>query len=388
MTFSIIVVCLNAGERLRETMESIEQQTAQNYEVIIKDGGSTDEATKAYLEKYAGNSGKDGQNEQNGRSRRNDERDRHGGCAVRKESCAGLQERVRLYVSPDEGIYDAMNQAVVHVRGSYVLFLNCGDCFYDEHVLARVEEEIRKETGEAAEEGRAEESGKPAAEGSVAERGKAAEEGRAEKNGNAVPEKQAAETGKPAAGKCGVKAGRRKPGGNTGKQRKDAEIEKKAQRILCGGRIFYGNIYERRTDTFVQSNPVIDDFACYRNVPCHQACFYEAWLLRKNVFDTGYRVRADYEHFLRCFYKDHTYPVYMPVTVALYEGGGFSETRENRKRSRKEHREIVGKYMPAEKVRKYRLVMTLTLAPLRTRIAENPVTAGVYQKLKRKLYKR
>ena len=52
MTFSIIVVCLNAGERLRETMESIERQTAQNYEVIIKDGGSTDEATKAYLEKY------------------------------------------------------------------------------------------------------------------------------------------------------------------------------------------------------------------------------------------------------------------------------------------------------------------------------------------------
>ena len=152
--------------------------------------------------------------------------------------------------------------------------------------------------------------------------------------------------------------------------------------------IFYGNIHERRTDTFVQSNPEIDDFACYRNVPCHQACFYAAELLREKPFDTAYAVRADYEQFLWCYYKGRAKTVYMPITVALYEGGGFSETRDNEKKSRQEHRKITSIYMPAAKMLKYRLVMLITLAPLRTWIARNPVTARTYQAIKRKLYQR
>ena len=38
MTFSIIVVCLNAGDKLRDTIESVRHQTEQDYEIIIKDG--------------------------------------------------------------------------------------------------------------------------------------------------------------------------------------------------------------------------------------------------------------------------------------------------------------------------------------------------------------
>ena len=40
--FSIIVVCLNPGEKLRATLESIEKQSFLDYEVIIKDGFSAD----------------------------------------------------------------------------------------------------------------------------------------------------------------------------------------------------------------------------------------------------------------------------------------------------------------------------------------------------------
>lgn len=279
MTFSIIVVCLNAGEKLRETIDSILAQTWQDYEIIIKDGASTEEATRSYLDSYAraceiahGQSG---------------------------EESAG---KLRIYRSKDSGIYDAMNQAVQYVHGDYVLFLNCGDSFYDTHVLEQV-------------------------------------------------------------------------GGKIREQNRDTSRS-----------IFYGNIYERLTKTQVQSNPVIDDFACYRNVPCHQACFYEASLLREKSFDTAYAVRADYEHFLWCYYRAHVRTVYMPIAVAFYEGGGFSETKENERRSRREHREIVSKYMPAAKVRKYRLIMAVTLAPIRTWIARNPVTAGIYQKMKKTLY--
>lgn len=280
MTFSIIVVCLNAGEKLRETVDSICNQTEDDYEIIIKDGGSNDGTTVKYIEEHLTGAAADGQ--------------------------------IRFFVEKDTGIYDAMNQAVQYVEGEYVLFMNCGDSFYDEHVLERVKGYIRK-TGQ----------------------------------------------------KCRAQETR--------------DLQAMPQYI------FYGNIYEQQTDTLVQSNPVIDDFACYRNVPCHQACFYDAGLLRKKAFDTAYAVRADYEHFLWCYYTAHAEMVYMPVTVALYEGGGFSETRENTKRSRYEHSKIVSKYMPASKVCKYRLAMLLTLAPLRTWIARNPVTAGVYQTIKRRL---
>ena len=103
-------------------------------------------------------------------------------------------------------------------------------------------------------------------------------------------------------------------------------------------------------------------------------------------FHTKYKVRADYEHFLWCLYEAKAKAVYMPLTVASYEGGGYSETKTGLKRSRQEHQEIVGKYIPAKKVRKYRLTMLLTLAPLRTWFAGNKLTAGIYQKIKKILY--
>ena len=277
MTFSIIVVCLNAGKKLQETVESIRGQTEQDYEIIIKDGDSTDEVTISYLS--------------------------------RLEQAAVKDPRIKVYRrEKDTGIYDGMNQAVRHCSGDYIFFLNCGDCFFDEKVLWNVREQMEK-----------------------------------------------------------AGAGRRDEG-----QQEPY--------------IFYGSICERLTGTLVQSNPKIDDFACYRNVPCHQACFYAAALCKERGFQVQYRVRADYEHFLWCRYRGGAKSVYMPVTVASYEGGGFSETRENRRRSRREHKKIVVDYLPAGKVFWYRTVMILTLAPLRTWIARNPCTAGIYQSVKKRLY--
>lgn len=51
MLFSILVVSLNPGDKLLQTLQSIEKQTCRDYEVIIKDGGSTDgsmETAKQY----------------------------------------------------------------------------------------------------------------------------------------------------------------------------------------------------------------------------------------------------------------------------------------------------------------------------------------------------
>lgn len=78
---------------------------------------------------------------------------------------------------------------------------------------------------------------------------------------------------------------------------------------------------------------------------------------------------------------------YMPVTVASYEGGGFSETRENKRRSLVEHAHIVGKYMSRGQIIKYRLILLATLSPIRTYLAQNKTTAELYQKIKRRIYK-
>ncbi len=266
--FSILVVCLNPGDKLKTTLESIGKQTYRNYEVVVKDGLSTD------------------------------------GSAAYAKKAAGAFPSLRVFEKKDRGIYDAMNQAVQASEGKYLYFLNCGDRFYHERVL----EEMA---------------------GLIA----------------AHP----AETG-----------------------------------------IYYGNIYERLTGREVASNPRLDAFGCYRNVPCHQACFYDRKLLLAHPFEIRYRVRADYEQFLWCFFTKtpelRTAFIYGEILIADYEGGGYSETGENRRVSAAEHREIVGKYMPAGTVWKYRIIMWITLAPLRTWIARNPVTSGIYNGLKKKIY--
>lgn len=83
MTFSIIVVCYNAGEKLEKTIASIRRQTEDDYEIIVQDGLSAD------------------------------------GSVERLSAAADL----RLFRERDEGIYDAMNRAVSHAAGKYLFFL-------------------------------------------------------------------------------------------------------------------------------------------------------------------------------------------------------------------------------------------------------------------------
>ena len=152
--------------------------------------------------------------------------------------------------------------------------------------------------------------------------------------------------------------------------------------------ILYGDIYDALRDVRVASNPKIDGFGCYRNVPCHQACIYDAALFGERGYEPKYRVRGDYEHFLWSFYVKKAATVYVPMVIASYEGGGYSETKENRKRSALEHKEITAKYMSSGELFRYRAILLLTLAPLRTRMAESPVMSGLYHRVKGLLYGR
>lgn len=150
--------------------------------------------------------------------------------------------------------------------------------------------------------------------------------------------------------------------------------------------IIYGNVFSRKTKAWITPPPAISGFTCYRNIPCHQACFYDTGLCKEKPFETKYKIRGDYEHFLWCFYRGKARMHYLDTPIAEYEGGGYSETKENLKRSKREHKEIVERYMKRGELLKYRALLAITLAPLRTYLAESPRFSGAYFKLLKLFY--
>lgn len=100
MKFSIITVNYNNKEGLERTIMSVITQSFHDYEFIVIDGGSTDGSVDI-LNKY--------------------------------------NEQITYWVSEsDGGIYQGMNKGIVKAKGEYLNFMNSGDCFYNNDVLAKV----------------------------------------------------------------------------------------------------------------------------------------------------------------------------------------------------------------------------------------------------------
>ena len=249
--------------------------------------------------------------------------------------------RINLIRAKDDGIYDGMNQALATANGEYILFLNCGDVLHDEQVLEKAAGEIRRISREA-------------------------EEGTRSQTENA---------GKKAPGAPEADDGRRKKGSVHPSAHPEAGI-------------FYGDVVESRTGQHVAANPNMTHLAMYRNLPCHQACLYSRDLFRERGFDTHYIVRADYEHFLWCVIRRGAPATALHLIIADYEGGGFSESKENRKRSAEEHEEITRHYFTDAERRRFKLYMAVTLQPLRQKLAQSPKTAALYDKVKNRIYGR
>lgn len=98
--FSIITVTWNAASVIIPTIESVRRQTSSDFEMLIIDGASSDDTLSI----------------------------------VNRASIASL----RVFSEPDKGLYDAMNKGIARARGRYLIFLNAGDAFADDAVLARL----------------------------------------------------------------------------------------------------------------------------------------------------------------------------------------------------------------------------------------------------------
>lgn len=97
---SIVTICYNIKNVIEMTCESIVNQTWQDFEWIVVDGGSTD-GTLDILNKY--------------------------------------KDRIDILVSePDNGVYNALNKGIKLANSEWINFMNGGDRFYDNEVLEKV----------------------------------------------------------------------------------------------------------------------------------------------------------------------------------------------------------------------------------------------------------
>ncbi len=102
---SIISVTYNAAQHIEKTIKSVISQSYTDIQYIIIDGNSTDD-TISIIKKY--------------------------------DKYISYWES-----SPDIGIYDAMNKAVLHAKGDWINFMNAGDVFCNTNTIEKVMKHIQ-----------------------------------------------------------------------------------------------------------------------------------------------------------------------------------------------------------------------------------------------------
>lgn len=100
MKVSIITVVYNGGATIRDTIESVINQSYKNIEYIIIDGGSKDN-TFQIVKSY--------------------------------------KNRINTFISEkDEGLYDAMNKGIQLANGDIIGILNSDDFYIDKYVIEKI----------------------------------------------------------------------------------------------------------------------------------------------------------------------------------------------------------------------------------------------------------
>lgn len=101
---SIITAVFNRVDKIEQSILSVVNQTYDNIEYIIIDGGSTD-GTVDIIKKY--------------------------------------KNRISYWISePDNGLYNALNKGIKVATGEYIQVIGSDDCLYDVHTIEHVVKEL------------------------------------------------------------------------------------------------------------------------------------------------------------------------------------------------------------------------------------------------------
>jgi len=103
MKLTIITINYNNDVSLQATMQSVFNQTSQEFEYIVVDGGSID-GSKEIIEKFA----------------------------------EKAKFPMRWISEKDNGVYHAMNKGIRMAQGEYVQFVNSGDCLVSNDVTEKM----------------------------------------------------------------------------------------------------------------------------------------------------------------------------------------------------------------------------------------------------------
>ena len=103
MKVSIITVCYNRADTIRDTFESVLSQTYSNFEYIVVDGASQDNTVE-----------------------------------IIKQYEPLFRNRMRWVSEPDKGLYDAMNKGIRMATGEFIALINSDDLICDSHALEKV----------------------------------------------------------------------------------------------------------------------------------------------------------------------------------------------------------------------------------------------------------
>jgi glycosyltransferase len=110
MKASIITVTFNSQDTIKSTIESVINQTYNNIEYIIIDGGSTD-ATIDIIKRY--------------------------------------ESKIAKWISEkDEGIYDALNKGLRFATGDLVGFLHSDDIYENKNIISQIVNVFNKTNNE------------------------------------------------------------------------------------------------------------------------------------------------------------------------------------------------------------------------------------------------
>ncbi len=136
MHLTIITINYNNASGLRKTMESVLNQTSQDFEYIVIDGGSTDDSLKL-IKEYA-----------RIRTPSINEGSKAFIPCLWRSTPEGIEGG--FLSESDNGIYHAMNKGIRLSRGKYLHFLNSGDWLADNNVVKNMLNEITPHTKQDA----------------------------------------------------------------------------------------------------------------------------------------------------------------------------------------------------------------------------------------------